>query len=291
VPLPHGLVSGRPFVVVHETLRAGGIPQEAFSAEVLATLARARTGQGFVAWDHFIAQQDQARAWCGDDRRYVAACANFDRTFPEMKAFADEHIRAQAFCRFIFDAFDAPMFPDVRHEARELPDGSVELELWVAEHLCDSTSWMLGNVGALPVMTRLLGMPPAQMEASHGSHHGLFRLRFPPEAAARTGGATPAMRAMADLSTTLRANVQLAVSEARGAPAAPRVEQLARRWSLTARQAEVLALICKGRANKQIALDLQCAVRTVEIHVSDILRKAQVVSRAALVAALLAPGP
>jgi DNA-binding CsgD family transcriptional regulator len=66
---------------------------------------------------------------------------------------------------------------------------------------------------------------------------------------------------------------------------AARVEALSTEWSLTPRQAECLAQIARGRSNKEIAAALAIAEGTVELHVSQVLRKAKRTSRAELVAA------
>lgn len=58
----------------------------------------------------------------------------------------------------------------------------------------------------------------------------------------------------------------------------------ARRWSLTPRQTEVLALVGQGFTNLRIAGELGCSPRTVEIHISNILRRADCGSRASLTA-------
>ena len=42
---------------------------------------------------------------------------------------------------------------------------------------------------------------------------------------------------------------------------------------LTAREQQVLGLLAEGRANKDIAEVLGCTVRTVEFHISILLRK------------------
>lgn len=63
-----------------------------------------------------------------------------------------------------------------------------------------------------------------------------------------------------------------------------RVKALAARWALTAREAEVLEHIVQGETNKAIAARLGCAERTVEVHVTHVLCKAQVESRSALIA-------
>ena len=58
------------------------------------------------------------------------------------------------------------------------------------------------------------------------------------------------------------------------------------RWRLTKREGQVLDTLSLGMSNKDLALTLGCARKTIEIHVSAILRKAGVGTRAALVAAV-----
>lgn len=53
---------------------------------------------------------------------------------------------------------------------------------------------------------------------------------------------------------------------------------------LTARQQEVLLLVCEGKSNKEIARDLGISPFTVRIHVSSLLRALHVDNRSALVA-------
>jgi len=59
------------------------------------------------------------------------------------------------------------------------------------------------------------------------------------------------------------------------------------RWNLTRRETQVVELIANGATNRQIAATLDCALRTVEHHVSSVLRKVGVENRTALIAALL----
>jgi DNA-binding CsgD family transcriptional regulator len=76
----------------------------------------------------------------------------------------------------------------------------------------------------------------------------------------------------------------LAVIQGEPAQALARVHSLSVSWGLTAREAEVLGRLVRGESNKTIALHLGCAERTVEVHVTRILAKAQVESRSALIA-------
>lgn len=48
---------------------------------------------------------------------------------------------------------------------------------------------------------------------------------------------------------------------------------------LTPREVEVLALIARGRSNKEIAVDLHISVKTVKTHVSNILGKLHMMDR------------
>ncbi|MFL5416719.1 MAG: response regulator transcription factor, partial [Myxococcales bacterium] len=60
----------------------------------------------------------------------------------------------------------------------------------------------------------------------------------------------------------------------------------ARRWQLTPRQTQVLTLLAGGKANKEIAAELSCALHTVEVHVAALLDKARCSSRSELTARL-----
>lgn len=62
------------------------------------------------------------------------------------------------------------------------------------------------------------------------------------------------------------------------------LEMTTARWSLTPRQREVLAMVVRGNANKDIARTLECAQRTVELHVTMLLEKAGAESRSQLTA-------
>ena len=56
------------------------------------------------------------------------------------------------------------------------------------------------------------------------------------------------------------------------------------RAALTPREAEVLQHVIAGKSNKEIAEALSCALRTVECHVTSILRKRGVRTRFRLLA-------
>jgi DNA-binding CsgD family transcriptional regulator len=63
-----------------------------------------------------------------------------------------------------------------------------------------------------------------------------------------------------------------------------RTSRAAHAWGLSPRQAEALDLLAAGCSNREVAKALGTSVKTVEAHVTSILRKAGVESRSALVA-------
>ena len=66
--------------------------------------------------------------------------------------------------------------------------------------------------------------------------------------------------------------------------ATARLDSFARRYGLTPRETDVVALVVRGEANKAIADRLGCSIRTVELHVTASLRKTSTATRTELVA-------
>lgn len=66
-----------------------------------------------------------------------------------------------------------------------------------------------------------------------------------------------------------------------------RSEAAAAAWRLTPRQRDVLARIVRGLSNARISVELGISERTVEVHVTAILERAQRTSRAELISAVL----
>lgn len=64
------------------------------------------------------------------------------------------------------------------------------------------------------------------------------------------------------------------------------IQQLAARYALTHREAEVLHWLAEGKRDAEIAVILNLSVRTVEQHVATCLKKLNVETRTAACAAV-----
>ncbi len=71
---------------------------------------------------------------------------------------------------------------------------------------------------------------------------------------------------------------------------AARLDRVGQAWQLTERHIEVAALVVRGLGNKEIAARLSCAVHTIELHVTELLRRSQSASRSGLIASFWSTG-
>jgi DNA-binding CsgD family transcriptional regulator len=281
------LVPWKPIVASFETLTRGGIPEAAFSKEVLEAVRRATDAHEFSTWDLYLDMNDQAHAWCGSDDRFIRACEAFDQAVPEVRAFVSPGVDVRRFCRFVMSVCDVQVFPGVTNEVREIGDDAMELKMRVPTDSRDASSWLLGNIGALRTMTRHLGLPPAKVEAEIGPHLGRYLMRFPTEVPTARVPEAERLDALENLFTWLRDDLRLAMRRTSAPAANERLDAFSRQWGLTARQREVLDCIRRGMTNKEISAELGCSYRTVELHVTAILQKSDCASRAQLVAAFV----
>ncbi len=108
------------------------------------------------------------------------------------------------------------------------------------------------------------------------------------EAAISSGpGQQPAGFRVSPIQGRHGAELFLVVGRSSGTRSEQRMLQAASRWRLTRAETRVFKRLGRGITNRAIARELDCSIRTVELHVSSILKKAQVKSRAELIVKLL----
>lgn len=146
----------------------------------------------------------------------------------------------------------------------------------------------------LPGAAFLVGPSRAIEHANHAGHRRLTsrRAETHAEIADALRAAAPGVRQLAAI--PLRAvglgPYHLVIERATREPLAASITAARGRYGLTPRETEVLALVASGNSNKAIASELECAERTVEVHVGRLLAKLDVDSRSAVICVLLAGG-
>jgi len=144
-----------------------------------------------------------------------------------------------------------------------------------------STNWVFAPLH--------LGLPESQVETEISSHEALFRVT-PPHAGTLSERIS---RGLAGFSAAAVQQLNSLTDEFEFPNTEPRKNEsdlearlaLARaRWSFTERQYAVLRLVALGKSNVQIARELGCSDRTVEVHVGQMLRKLEASNRGELIA-------
>ena len=109
----------------------------------------------------------------------------------------------------------------------------------------------------------------------YGHVFEIARTRTRLAAVLQAGGDAAEARALADQAreAARRMGAEPVLEELRALGAAPRRTGTAASEALTAREAEILALVAEGRTNGEIGKQLFIATKTVSVHVSNILAK------------------
>jgi DNA-binding CsgD family transcriptional regulator len=98
-----------------------------------------------------------------------------------------------------------------------------------------------------------------------------------------TRGSPGSLRAELDVVNNLHGYIQLSFQSALRGTLIGWRKSLIREFSLTAREAQVVELVCAGRTNCDIGRSLRISLATVKSHLSNIFQKLRVPNRAALV--------
>jgi DNA-binding CsgD family transcriptional regulator len=220
----------------------------------------------------------------------VRAAQDFGATEPFARLAAQRILLLRALYRVVLQG-TSWMWPTLAMSYRVLGDGRIEWRVTLLSGCGCSEFFELAGcvVAALP---RQLALPLATVESDVGDRHGVYRITLPrstreqPEAD-KQEGVLSSSSAWKDVAAQLAGfgGAAPATRSERDVDTAARLDAVGRAWRLTPRQSEVLALLVRGEGNKAISASLACSVRTVEVHVANMLDKVGCASRAELVAA------
>lgn len=277
-----------------DILRRSGLPTDGLYDGLAfdeAALRRAKR----VDWVDYCCLSERAEALAGGSARWDRAITeSYHRVVPELSAVASALVSPKALLRMVTELLDPIAFPAVEWSYRDLGQDRVSVSMRARPGARACRTFFSGSVAALEGLPGHLGLPNARiLTADVSAEHGLIEAELPPSRTvlSRTGKRSRAVyeRFMASFvlgytedGTPLGATLGNSMP---GDDVDGRLAAAAQRWALTARQGDVLALLVRGQANKEIARALECAENTVELHVTQLLKRSGSPSRTHLIAA------
>ena len=237
---------------------------------------------GRIPWDDFArGLEDLDEACDGDDERYRALAKAVAEAATEFQAMAALVVEPEGMFRLVLP-LSAWAMPCVRYRAHYRPR-RITVELELVPEARDCLACFRISKYSLAYTTTFLGLPPCEVEAKVEPRRGTYELFLPPSRTLAARGRRTAQRLhshglqlleiMQDEFRSLSSN-ELAGRRVAAPP----------RWHLTPREDQVLEHLVEGLSNKQIASMLGCASRTVDVHVTHLLRKSGASGRAQLIA-------
>jgi DNA-binding CsgD family transcriptional regulator len=240
-----------------------------------------------VRWDDYCEIMERVAQRVGIERVEDLLETSYHQVVPEVRAFAGSLISPKVLYRFMIELVDPVLFPMLKFRYEDLRGSRIRIDLRLAPGLRPSEPFFRGSLGGIRGMSHHLELPAAEVVSMDvGGDHLFTDLELPPSR-------TLASRASHSLQRVLKLVLghnddgkPLAVTfgDAGSDALESRLEHATAEWRLTPRQAEVLRFVVRGDANKDIAHSLGCAESTVEVHVTQLLRRSDTSSRTQLVA-------
>ncbi len=243
-----------------------------------------------VAWSDYCILVERIETRAGGSEALAKLLeAEYHESFAEARAFVAAFVSPKALLRTASLATSV-LFPPIEQSFFDAGPDRVRVEMRLVAGARPSATFFRGTVGTLAGATRHLGAPSARVEAEVSDHHGIYLLHLPPS---RTllQRADLRDRSLPRLALRLMLGVEedgspvmTTVGDVETHDLAARLEAAVAVWDLTRRQRDVLGVLARGRSNKEIAAELGCAENTVELHVTQLLRRGGAASRAQLIA-------
>lgn len=270
------------------------------SRHVVEMLVRAADGGGVLRsdfaprartldWEDFVRVLHQLEARMGFER-LAEVCAQLPDVSPSSRKLLSLFVSPRLLVRFVNELLGPSSYPmlETKYVARG-DEGHLQLRL--REGLSGShVAFRIFAVGvsAAPLF---IGAPPLPVRAQTHARGGDYWFTLPPDEGlrgrARRGVVNSTWQdvlaaVQEDKQRFLDANE--AVWRQRGDALSLKLAAAQRAWSLTPRHVDVLSGLARGLSNKALVEELGCSVKTVETHITELLKRSGADSRLALVA-------
>lgn len=293
-------VSSRAIFALVKRARSRGLPV----GEIMHGLSfgEAELGDPFrrLDWNDVAELVERLEAVCGGREKLHIVGTNLLQANPSLIALAQSGVSPCLFYRLMLGPFSAAAFPHMicRYERRGELTSRLVIHLPAPYRDCPAFFFL--NVSIISSLATLLALPPAQVSADIRPRHAEYfiKLAAPLNLAGRERRASIAFLNEQTLSLFEEPHVAfiesfkaMQANEARGKVEFEDMLQRANQeWRVTHRELEVASLLVRGLSNKEIGQQLSCAVSTVELHVTQVLRKSGSGSRSLLIARFWSKG-
>jgi DNA-binding CsgD family transcriptional regulator len=262
------------------------LPAASFPTATRDLIERVRKSHERVDWDDYLDLTDTIREIVGSRAEMARVFSSHLGAIPEVGRIAKLFLTPRQIYRFLVYTFAAAGFSHVSSSMEDLGRDNIRIRVVVPSQYREGTSFFEASAGALRVFPAYIGLPFAEVSASISSHEATFDLELPTSRTLADRMA-PAVRAALDELAFYADEIRDLTQGASRTDGRAAVDRAARRFALTRRQREVARLLMRGASNKEIAAELGCAERTVELHVTALMRKTGTANRTQLAAMLL----
>lgn len=258
-----------------------GLP---YDAEQLRRMRR-------VSWDDYVTIGERLRAHVGSDEDFDDLLENtYHTVIPELRMVAGAIIEPKHFVWFITEVIDPLVNHAVDFRSEDMGPDRMRIITKLRPAARPCWTFFRGSVGAWRGCTRHLDLPSTEITHSEvGPDYGIYELLLPRSRTLAIRGLRASRALLRDAVARLILGTDegehgIRASGGAGNALSERLESVSIAWDLTRRQIDVLKLLVGGQTNKEIGDELGCAENTVELHMTQLLRKADVSSRARLIA-------
>jgi DNA-binding CsgD family transcriptional regulator len=248
---------------------------------------------GALEWDGFAACMERLDELLGA-KRFDEIAGVAPDVLPAVQGLLSFFISPRAMMRFVNLYFGPSSYPMLESFYEELEQsGQVvgHLKIKLRSGFASSPAFFRTMAPATASLARFAGHNPLPVRFQSGPRGGEYWFTFPKKESLRQRlkRALP-LRAWRELLEQMEddkqrlvdANEQL--SRDKDAVFAAKLAEAKQRWSLTERQLTVLSGLARGLSNKALTEELECSVKTIETHVTVVLKRSKSESRLQLVA-------
>ncbi len=239
-----------------------------------------------ISWDQYIAVADRLYELAGSDEEAIRWGKHYADFAPRaVRALFAATMTPRRLQRMAVASLRQLYPPLLAEELEGTPDYYVS-RITVREGYRDARSFFVFTIGTLIGSGRYLGLPDAPVDCDVNERSGRFKIFFQPQPSLSDRVRT-FLSQLATPSGLQGPMLEVATGEELSLSPPKATETAATQWNLTTRQAQVLDSLVQGQSNKEIACALGCSTKTVEHHVTAILRAANCQTRAEVVAQVM----